>query len=107
MMKPDFEKTGWQYKPTAIIGKESAQGFGAYKESCSISYQKKLTDYIDAMMEGMVTMMTLLVAGAVILGSVMLYNLGVLSYLERYREFPTLKVLGFASKKIKNIISIW
>ena len=35
------------------------------------------------MMEGMIMMIALLVLGAVILGGVMLYNLGVLSYLER------------------------
>lgn len=34
------------------------------------------------MMEGMVMIIGILVFGAVLLGSVMLYNLGVLSYME-------------------------
>ena len=40
----------------------------------------------------------------------MLYNLGVLSYLERYREFATMKVLGFTDKKIRSIMvqqNVW
>ena len=44
------------------------------------------------------------------LGGVILYNLGVLSYLERYYEFSTLKVLGFKDTQIQKILvqqNIW
>ena len=34
---------------------------------------------------------------AVLLGSVILYNLGSLSYMERYRDMATLKVLAFTT----------
>lgn len=110
MLKDDYENTGQRYEPTAIIGKEPEHGFGAWEDECSISYQKDLTKSVDAMMDGMVTMIMLLVFGAVLLGSVMLYNLGVLSYLERYREFATMKVLGFADRKIRKIMiqqNVW
>lgn len=110
MMKADYEKTGQNYTAGAIVGKEPKGGFGNYADQCTISYQKDLTQSVDSMMEGMVTMIMLLVTGAVILGSVMLYNLGVLSYLERYREFATMKVLGFADKKIRKIMiqqNVW
>ena len=110
MMKSDYEKTGQNYAASAIVGKEPEGGFGSYADQCIISYQKDLTQSVDSMMEGMVTMIMLLVTGAVILGSVMLYNLGVLSYLERYREFATMKVLGFADKKIRKIMiqqNVW
>ena len=33
-----------------------------------------------------------------------LYNLGTMSYIERYRELATLKVLGFKNKKIASIL---
>lgn len=110
MMREDYEGAGRVFEPTSIIGKEPANGFGPYEDECSISYQKDLTGGIDSMMEGMVMMITILVIGAVILGSVMLYNLGILSYMERYREFATMKVLGFADKKIRKIMiqqNVW
>lgn len=39
-----------------------------------------------------------------------MYNLGVLSYLERGREFATMKVLGFADMKIRSVMveqNVW
>ena len=41
---------------------------------------------------------------AIVLGLVVLYNLGVMSYTERYREMATLKVVGFKDKKIAGLL---
>ena len=41
---------------------------------------------------------------AVLLGLVVLYNLGTMSYVERYREMATLKVLGFKDRKIGRLL---
>lgn len=41
---------------------------------------------------------------AIVTGVTVLYNLGVLSYLEKVREIATLKVLGFQSKSIRFIL---
>ncbi len=56
------------------------------------------------------TMVLLFVLAAVILGVVVLYNLGVMSYVERYRELATLKVVGFKNRRIGRILisqNIW
>ncbi len=56
------------------------------------------------------TMVWIFVLAAVILGVVVLYNLGVMSYVERYRELATLKVVGFKNKHIGRILisqNIW
>lgn len=45
-----------------------------------------------------------MVGGAIILGVVVLYNLGIMSYTERYREMATLKVVGFKDKKIGRLL---
>ena len=37
------------------------------------------------------------------MGSIIIYNLGILSYTEKNYQFATLKVLGFNDKKIKKI----
>ncbi len=55
-------------------------------------------------------MVWLFILAAVILGIVVLYNLGVMSYIERYNELATLKVIGFKDKHIGNILigqNIW
>jgi putative ABC transport system permease protein len=51
-----------------------------------------------------------LIVLSIILGIVVLYNLGTMSYFERYRELSTLKVVGFKDKKIGKLLitqNIW
>lgn len=63
-----------------------------------------IIDSFDTFMELMNTSVTLLVVGALALGTVVLYNLGVMSYTERYREMATLKVLGFRDRQIGRLL---
>ena len=58
----------------------------------------------DTFLSLMKTMVALLIVAAVILGIVVLYNLGVMSYTERYREMATLKVVGFKNGRIGGIL---
>jgi len=61
-------------------------------------------------MEMMDLMVMIFVLAAVVLGVVVLYNLGVMSYVERSRELATLKVLGFRDKHIGRLLisqNIW
>ena len=60
-----------------------------------------------SIMDGMVV---ILVIAAAVLGIVVLYNLGIMSYIERSRELATLKVLGFRNKQIGRLLisqNIW
>lgn len=69
-----------------------------------------IMDSYDTFMEIMNVMIVVLVAAAVVLGIVVLYNLGVMSYVERYRELATLKVLGFRDSAIGKLLisqNIW
>lgn len=61
-------------------------------------------DTYDGFMEIMDVMVAVLVVAAIILGVVVLYNLGVMSYVERYRELATLKVVGFRNKDIGKLL---
>ena len=58
----------------------------------------------DSFMQIMNLMIVLLVVAAVILGIVVLYNLGLMSYIERSRELATLKVLGFKDRQIGRLL---
>jgi len=69
-----------------------------------------IMDTYDTFMEIMDLMVGLFVVAAVVLGIVVLYNLGIMSYLERHRELATLKVLGFRDKHIGKLLisqNIW
>ena len=71
-------------------------------EECISAVQSKqaIIDSFDTFMEIMYMMISILIIAAAVLGIVVLYNLGVMSYTERYREMATLKVVGFRDKKI-------
>ena len=66
--------------------------------------KQDIMDSFDSFTEMMDMMIFILVAGALTLGIVVLYNLGVMSYTERYREMATLKVVGFKDKKIGRLL---
>ena len=72
--------------------------------------KQTIMDSYDTFMEIMNVMVVILVIAAIVLGIVVLYNLGVMSYVERHRELATLKVLGFRDKHIGKLLiaqNIW
>ncbi len=72
--------------------------------------KKALMDSYDNFMEIMNIMVAIFVIAAIVLGIVVLYNLGIMSYVERSRELATLKVVGFRDKHIGKILisqNIW
>ena len=76
----------------------------------STQTKQALIDTFNSFTEIMNLMIVLLAVIAVILGIVVLYNLGVMSYTERYRELSTLKVVGFKDRHISRILidqNIW
>lgn len=70
----------------------------------NVQSKKSIMDSFDTFMELMNKMVWLLVIAAVVLGIVVLYNLGVMSYTERYREMATLKVVGFKDSRIGRLL---
>lgn len=66
--------------------------------------KQDIMDSFDSFLDLMNNMVFLLIAAGAILGMVVLYNLGVMSYTERYREMATLKVVGFKDRKIGGLL---
>lgn len=67
-------------------------------------------DTFNSFVEIMDSMVIILVVAAAVLGIVVLYNLGIMSYVERSRELATLKVLGFRNRSIGRLLisqNIW
>lgn len=106
--KQYFEKLGKKFTSTSIITSKMVSK--KYDGISSIWSQKDLTKSWSDMTEAMNTMVLVLIAAAAVLAVVVLYNLGLLSFTEMERELATLKVIGFKSKKIRNILltqNIW
>lgn len=70
----------------------------------SVQTKQSIVDSFDTFTEIQNMMIGILVVAALGLGMVVLYNLGVMSYTERYREMATLKVVGFRDKKIGKLL---
>ena len=104
------ESIGIDYHIGAVYTDESAEDI---EDSSLISGKQDkhmIMETYDSFMEIMNFMVMIFVLAAVVLGTVVLYNLGVMSYVERYRELATLKVLGFRDQHIGRLLisqNIW
>ena len=96
------EKTGITYKVSSVF--TDAAEIPDDPHILNKQSKQSIMDSFDVFMDLMNKMIWLLVIAAVILGIVVLYNLGVMSYTERYREMSTLKVVGFKDSKIGRLL---
>ncbi|MBQ1409936.1 MAG: FtsX-like permease family protein [Oscillospiraceae bacterium] len=104
------DRLGISYTPTAIYTNRDAAEIGKSDLITGRQDQAQLMESFNSFVQIMDAMVIILVIAAVILGIVVLYNLGVMSYVERYRELATLKVLGFRDKAIGRLLisqNIW
>ncbi len=95
-------KLGVNYQITELFTNETE-----IEESPIISStqtKQALLDTFKSFTELMNVMIVMLVFISVLLGIVVLYNLGIMSYAERYRELATLKVVGFKDRHISRIL---
>ncbi len=96
------DEIGLAHKYNCIYTKEKNVPVNEYIES--VQTKKDIINSFSSIMEVLDVMVVLLAIASVILGIVVLYNLGILSYMERFRELATLKVLGFKDKKITSLL---
>lgn len=59
---------------------------------------------VDKLVESVNSIVKLLIVASIMLTVVILYNLGTLNFIEKTREYATLKVLGFKQKEIRSIV---
>ncbi|MBR3124423.1 MAG: FtsX-like permease family protein [Mogibacterium sp.] len=70
----------------------------------SVQSKQDIIDSFDAFMKIFYFFIIVLIVASVLLCLIVLYNLGIMSYMERYREMATLKVLGFRNKAIGRLL---
>lgn len=105
LSKQEFESLHYTFTPTALNTNMSIPDYVKDSDEISgvISLEQLKSD-LDDNMEMMNIMVGILILAAVLLGIIVLYNMGVLSFLEKTREVATLKVLGFSSGRIRTIL---
>lgn len=102
--------TGVEYNIDTIYTDISKSQISSYYKNATAQDKNSIIETYDLFMEIMDIMIIILVIAAIVLGIVVLYNLGAMSYVERYRELATLKVLGFRDNAIGNLLiaqNIW
>jgi putative ABC transport system permease protein len=104
------DKLGIDYPLTAIYTDKSADKISSSELIAGKQDKAQLMETFNSFVQIMDSMVVILVVAAVILGIVVLYNLGIMSYVERSRELATLKVLGFRNRSIGRLLisqNIW
>lgn len=101
MTRNFYESLGRKYSPDAIYTNTEITNLP--KGTVSIQGIKEIRDGVNTMLNTMMRMIILLVIFATLLGAIIIYNLGILSFTEKDYQFSTLKVLGFSDRKISHI----
>ncbi len=103
-------RAGIDYHITSVFTNKAADEIENSPIIAGKQEKQMIMDTYDSFMEIMNVMVLIFVVAAIVLGTVVLYNLGVMSYVERSRELATLKVLGFRDRHIGKLLisqNIW
>ena len=103
MSRKYFELLGLTYRADVVYTDEDLSNTKTIDGVDTIQSLTTLKQGMESMLETVQTMIVLLIVVSAILGFVIIYNLGILSFTEKQYQFATLKVLGFKDKQIKNI----
>ena len=103
MTRKYYESLGLTYKADTVYTDENLINTKTINGVDTIQSIATLKQGMESMLETTETMVVLLIVVSAILGFVIIYNLGILSFTEKQYQFATLKVLGFKDKQIKNI----
>lgn len=111
MSRAAVEEMGIKYVPNYLYVKKGedrqvVKEVGV-EEVKSLSLMRKAVDEMLAVIDKMIIIMAIT---SVILGVVVVYDLGALSFVEKKYQFATMKVLGFKNRQIRKIFvtqNIW
>ncbi|MBR3331752.1 MAG: FtsX-like permease family protein [Mogibacterium sp.] len=93
-----------EYRINSVYTMTAKDQIAASGNITSIQSKQDIIDSFDAFMKIFYFFIIVLIVASVLLCLIVLYNLGIMSYMERYREMATLKVLGFRNKAIGRLL---
>lgn len=94
------------YKINAIYSNFEKEEVETSQAIANIQTKEDLIGFMDTFMTLMDIFLVIFIVAAIVLAVVVLYNLGIMGYAERYRELATLKIVGFKDKKIGQLLVI-
>jgi len=104
MSKTAYEKIGQSFTPTSMLTSSTdTQGLLDNEAVKSVATKDEQIENANIIADSAMSIVNLLILAAIVLSIVILYNLGILSHVERTREYATMKVLGFYQKDIRRI----
>ncbi len=103
MTRKYYETLGLTYRADSLYTNENLSETKSLDGVDIIQSKANLQEGMESMLDTMKTMITILIVVSAILGFVIIYNLGILSFTEKQYQFATLKVLGFKNQQIKKI----
>ena len=93
-----------EYRINSVYTMTPKEEIGTSSNITSVQSKQDIIDSFDAFMKIFYFFIIALIVASVLLCLIVLYNLGIMSYMERYREMATLKVLGFRNKTIGHLL---
>lgn len=90
--------------PTSYVLTNEVVNKTDYSIISSLQNKKDIISSYDQFMNILYMMIAILIIFAMLLCFIVLYNLGAMSYIERYRELSTLKVVGFKDKQVGKLL---
>ncbi len=104
MSKVYYESLGQSFVSTTLLIDDAREKDVADDPQIySAVSEKRQKNDMKELSESVMTIVRLLILASVFLSVVILYNLGILSFGERIREYATMKVLGFYDKELRGI----
>ncbi len=103
MTRSYMESLGLKYMPDSLYTNYDLKNIKDIVGVELVQDKDSLKQSIQSMLSMMRSMIILIIFFAIILGAIIIYNMGILSYSEKKYQFATLKVLGFDNSKIKKI----
>lgn len=104
MSKAAAEKAGIPIKPVSVFTDMDKENIAPDKLINDVQSKKALMESFDRLMEVMNAMVAAIALVAVCMAVAVLYNLGVMSRVERSRELATLKVVGFRDRRLSRLL---
>lgn len=105
LSKNYYEERFGNFVPNIILvnnmSEEQIEDIGGFKSP--ITKERQILG-MDKLVESVDSIVTLQIIAALMLTVVILYNLGTLNFIEKTREYATLKVLGFKQEEIRSIV---
>jgi putative ABC transport system permease protein len=103
MNRKYLENLGIKYQPDSLYTNIDLSKTKDIKNVETIQNIDSLKEGMKGMLSTIKTMLVLIITIAILLGGIIIYNLGILSYTEKQYQFATLKVLGFNDKQVERI----